>query len=370
MSPTVVLHVHSGNLYGGIETVVTTLLAESERTATVHHVALCFEGRLADELRRLDVPVHPLGAVRLTRPLSRRAARLALRRVMHDLQPDVTVTYLPWTHAVFGSTLRTGGRPVVQWVHGPITGPVGALARRTLPDAVICNSAHTREGLPAALRALPAGVILNPVRTPPPFTAEVRRATRAAMETCADDVVIVQASRLERGKGHSEHLRALARLGDVAGWVLWIVGGPQRPGESARLWELQALAQTLGIAGRVRFAGEQAEVARFLASADLYCQPNTGGESFGLAYVEAMLAGLPVVASDVCGLRDIITPATGVLVRPGDIDRLAAALRELVVDGAARTRLSRAGASRACELTDPARQSRRVLDFLEAAAHA
>ncbi len=138
---------------------------------------------------------------------------------------------------------------------------------------------------------------------------------------------------------------------------------------AARFRELQSLAQALGIAGRVRFAGEQAEVARFLASADLYCQPNTGGESFGLAYIEAMLAGLPVVASDVCGLRDIITPGTGVLVPPGDIDRLAAALRELIVDRAARRRLSQAGPGRAHELTDPARQTRRVMDFLEAAAH-
>ncbi len=242
------------------------------------------------------------------------------------------------------------------------------LARMARPDAVICNSAHTRATLPAYLQGLPADVILNPVRTPPSFDAEARRATRAAMETRPDDIAIVQASRLEAGKGHREHLRALARLADVAGWVLWIVGGPQRPGELAYLRELKTLAQSLGISERVRFAGEQADVARFLASADLYCQPNTGGESFGLTYIEAMLAGRPVVASDVCGIGDVVTAETGVLVPPGDVDRLAGVLRELMLNPAERQRLSQAGPGHARGLTDPARQALRVTRFLEAAA--
>ena len=112
--------------------------------------------------------------------------------------------------------------------------------------------------------------------------------------------------------------------------MLWIVGGAQRPREAAYLRELQELARSLGMAERVRFAGEQQDVARFLASADLYCQPNTGPEPFGMTYVEAMQAGLPVVASDGGALPEIVDARTGILVPPGDVARLADALGGLI----------------------------------------
>ena len=364
----VILHVHSGNLYGGIETVMATLAREGASERAIHHFALCFDGRLADELREFRAPVHALGAARLSRPDSVRWARRALRRVVAQVNPDVILTHLPWTHAVFARALTAAHRPVVQWVHGPIGGVVGSLARLTLPDALICNSAHTRAGLPGAYREIPAATILNPVRRPPAFDEATRRATRSAMGTRADDIVVVQASRLEEGKGHTEHLRALARLSDAPSWVLWVIGGAQRARETAYLRELQDLARSLGILDRVRFAGEQQDVARFLASADLYCQPNTGPESFGLTYLEAMWAGLPVIASDICAVRDIVTPEVGRLVPPGDFVRLADVLCELIVNAGERERLSGAGPARAHELTDLARQVQRVTDFLEATA--
>ena len=361
----VILHVHSGNLYGGIETVMATLAREGAGERAVHHFALCFDGRLADELERLDTPVHPLAAVRLSRPDSVRSARAALRRVIAQVGPDAIVTHLPWTQAVFGRTLKRTGRPLVQWVHGTLEGVVGSLARLTLPDAVICNSAHTLARLPAAYRARPAEVIFNPLSAPPPYDAAARARTRAALDTAPADVAIVQASRFETWKGHREHIRALARLGDVPNWVLWIVGGAQRPREAAYVRELQELSRSLGLDGRVRFTGEQSEVSRFLASADVYCQPNTGPEPFGMTYVEAMQAGLPVIASDAGALPEIVDARTGVLVPPGDIARLADALGGLVTDAPRRRQLASGAPARARSLCDPVRQVQRVAGFLE-----
>ena len=362
----VILHVHSGNLYGGIETVMTTLVREGAGAG--HHFALCFGGRLADELRELRAPMHALGAVRLSRPDSVRSARRQLRRVVAEVSPDVILTHLPWTHGVFGRTLKAAHRPVVQWVHGPIEGVVGSLARLTLPDALICNSAHTRAGLSSAYRAVPAETIFYPLSVPPVYGQLARADTRAALATSPADVVIVQASRLEPWKGHREHLRALARLVDRPRWVLWILGGAQRSSEAEYRRELQELARSFGIEGRVRFAGEQQDVARFMAAADVYCQPNTGPEPFGMTYVEAMQAGLPVVASHAGALPEIVDAATGVLVPPGDVPRLTDALGALIADAPRRRELARGAPARAHALCDPARQIQRITGYLETIA--
>lgn len=365
MSRLSVLHVHSGNLYGGIETVLATLVRESATAdSAVHHFALCFEGRLADELRGLGAPVRELGAARLSRPDSVRGARLALGRTAGEVNPDVVLTHLPWTHAVFGRTLKRARRPVVQWVHGPIEGVVGSLARWTLPDALICNSAHTREGLAAPYQALPSETIFYPLSAPPPYDDASRAATRAALSTSPADVVIVQASRLEPWKGHREHLRALGRLADLPGWVAWIVGGAQRPSEAAYLRDLQELARSLRIGDRVRFVGEQQDVARFMAAADVYCQPNIGPEPFGMTYVEALQSGLPVIASRSGAVPEIVDGQTGVLVAAGDIAALADAIGGLIEHGARREDLSRAAPARARALCDPSRQIARLGAYL------
>ncbi|MBY0458826.1 MAG: glycosyltransferase family 4 protein, partial [Gemmataceae bacterium] len=119
------------------------------------------------------------------------------------------------------------------------------------------------------------------------------------------------------------------------------------------------------IAGRVRFLGHRSDVRRLMASADVHCQPNTGPEPFGLAYVEALGAGLPVVASGFGGAAEIITPACGVLTTPGDPGAVAAALRELIANPGRRAELGAAGPDRARELCDPAA---RLGDFARALA--
>jgi glycosyltransferase involved in cell wall biosynthesis len=106
----------------------------------------------------------------------------------------------------------------------------------------------------------------------------------------------------------------------------------------------------------VRFLGERRDVAACMRAADIHCQPNTGPEPFGLAFVEALYAGLPVVTTALGGALEIVTDACGVLVPAGDAAALTRALRRLILDPDARRRLGSAGPSRARELCDPSRQ--------------
>jgi glycosyltransferase involved in cell wall biosynthesis len=101
------------------------------------------------------------------------------------------------------------------------------------------------------------------------------------------------------------------------------------------------------------FLGQRTDVARLLQAADVHCQPNTGAEPFGLAFVEALYAGVPVVTSDLGGATEIVTPACGVLVAPGDTAALTAALQALMDDPARRATLGAAGPARARALCDP-----------------
>ena len=124
---------------------------------------------------------------------------------------------------------------------------------------------------------------------------------------------------------------------------------------------LKRLASRLGIAERVRFVGERADVARFLAAADIYCQPNVGPEAFGLTFVEAMRAGLPVVTTAIGGAREIVDDSCGVLVPPGDAHALASSLHTLIDGpGFLRARLGEGGPCRARQLCDPAAQLQRL----------
>jgi phosphatidylinositol alpha-mannosyltransferase len=90
-----------------------------------------------------------------------------------------------------------------------------------------------------------------------------------------------------------------------------------------------------------------AELRRELARADVLVAPSLGGESFGIVLVEAMAAGVPVVASDIPGYRGVLPPSAGVLVPPGDAQALADAIDDLLGDDETRERMGRAGRSEA-----------------------
>src|ERR1700682_639492 len=102
----------------------------------------------------------------------------------------------------------------------------------------------------------------------------------------------------------------------------------------------------------VLFAGRvsDADKARFYRAAHILCAPSTGQESFGIVLLEAMAAGLPVVASDIHGYKRVVQRnISGLLVEPRDSDAIAAALERLICEPALRVRLGEAGARRAPE---------------------
>lgn len=364
-----VLHCCAGNLYGGVEAMLTTLARCRDLAPGMEpHFAVCFEGRLTKELESAGLGVHPLASARLSRPWTVLAARRRLRAVLAAVRPGVVVCHAPWAQALLAPVARRAGLPVVFWQHD-LAG-VGdwpeRLASRARPRLVLANSRTTAETTPRIFPGVRAEVVYCPVAAPkPPIDRAAARAEiRDELGTPADARVVIQASRLERWKGHVSLLEALGRLRDRPDWVAWFAGGAQRPHEKVYFNELRARAESLGIADRVRFLGQRDDVPRLMAAADVHCQPNTGPEPFGIGYVEALYAGLPVIGTRMGGAAEIVTDECGILVPPGDVESLAGALGRLIDDDGLRGRLGSAAPARARALCDPANALGRLEDLL------
>lgn len=145
---------------------------------------------------------------------------------------------------------------------------------------------------------------------------------------------------------HSSNFRPLKRVGDVVR-VLAAVR-KQAPanlilvGDGPEMAQTAALVQELGLTSCVRFAGMQLDVLRLLQQSDVFLLPSLT-EGFGLAALEALSCGVPVVASRVGGVPEVISDGeTGLLCESGDVEEMAAAVLRLQRDPALHHKMSRA----------------------------
>lgn len=150
---------------------------------------------------------------------------------------------------------------------------------------------------------------------------------------------MVMVARFEPQKDQATLLRALGGLRDQA-WELDLIGeGPLMP-------EMKALAASLGLAERVRFLGQRTDVHHLLAQAQISLLV-TNWEGLPLSILEAMRAGLPVIASDVGGVAEMIEDGgTGYLVPRGGIELVSERIARLLRDPDLRSRLGASGRSR------------------------
>ena len=198
-----------------------------------------------------------------------------------------------------------------------------------LATKVVANSQAARQMLEqegvatSSIAVIPNGLDLNAFAERRP-TGSIRN--------------IITVANLRREKSHETLLAAAAVLvRTYPGLRFQIVGdGPRRR-------ELEELSRARGLDAHVEFLGHREDIPTLLAAADAFVLPSRT-EAFPNGAIEAMAAGLPVVASDVGGLRDLIAKGrTGVLVPPGDPDALARALQSFIDNPAGAEAIGRAG---------------------------
>lgn len=237
-------------------------------------------------------------------------------------------------------------------------------------DAYPCISRQIEaETLAAGVPAERVCYLPNPVDTRAfvPATAEQKAELRARLGVRVDARVAIVVGRLSREKGQMEALRAW-QIARVDRGLLLLVGPdmPKDPWDIGQ--EAREFVRAQHLEESVRFTGgvERWAVPDYLRASDLFVQPSHF-EAFGTSAIEAMAAGLPVIASDVGGLKDFVeTGVNGVKVPPRDVDALAAAIARLLCDGEARARLAQGAPATAArfEITRILSEFERMIDQL------
>jgi glycosyltransferase involved in cell wall biosynthesis len=235
---------------------------------------------------------------------------------------------------------------VVEWIGGRVTDIHSAVSTEEALDA-------RRLGIHRGSVALGNG--RDPGRYRPDAAARAR--VRRELGVPEDRVAVVIVSRLVRHKGHPELLAAMREV-DAE---LWVVGNRL---DSDHGEDISPYFATSGLGDRLRLLGYREDVPSVLAAADVFALPSHF-EGLPMSVIEAMLCGLPVVATDVRGPREqVVDGETGFLVGLMDVPALASALGRLAGDPGLRARLGAAGRERALDLYDEGRVVARTLDLL------
>ncbi|MCY4112582.1 MAG: glycosyltransferase [Chloroflexi bacterium] len=234
--------------------------------------------------------------------------------------------------------------PVWHWLH-----------RRTarLPDLTIGISDAVREWAVTTGGAPPekTRVVLYGIDAAP-FAELDRAAARSDLGIEASAKVVLCPARLDPQKNHGMLLRALERVHrELPDAVLLLAGGRQL-GSEAYERDLHALADLTDAHGAIRWLGVRTDMPRLLAACDIVALASDW-EGFGLALLEAMAAGRPVVATAVGGVPEVVSDGeTGILVPAGNMFGIADALARLLKDDADRERMGEAAARRARDTFD------------------
>jgi glycosyltransferase involved in cell wall biosynthesis len=243
---------------------------------------------------------------------------------------------------------------IVTFVHHPLAletdlsaperDAFAALEGALLPLAagVICPSARTALEVAAYGVAPERIAVAAPGVDRPPPSVHADSASRRCRLLCVATVT--------PRKGHIVLIEALARLGDLD-WTLRCIGSLER--DPATVAAVRDLIAARGLGPRVALCGEfpPGRMQEAYAAADLFVLPSYH-EGYGMAFTEAMVHGLPIVATTAGAIPDTVPPGTGVLVPPGDPASLARALQPLIEHPSRRSELARGATLHAAALPD------------------
>jgi glycosyltransferase involved in cell wall biosynthesis len=334
---------------GGAELLVTDFVRGARGVGITPAVAYLGErdgSPAADRLRERGIEPVCVQIGGLVHPRSLARVRSHVRGVA----PDIVHTHLAYADLMGGLAARSLGIPYVSTIHvtdweahaprDQVRRRLIAAVRRRLAAEVVTVSdaarvALLRAGLdrPGHVRTIHNGVAAEPAPGAGPRI-------RAELGIGSDEIVIAQVSVLRPGKGHRVAAEAVAKLRERhPGLRLVVVGdGPARADAERALEPLGGAAVLLG---------HRTDVMEVLDAADVLVHPSEA-DAFPTAVIEAMAASLPVVATRVGGIPEIVMDGdTGALVpAPARATELAGALEPLVTDASLRARMGSAGRAR------------------------
>ncbi len=201
----------------------------------------------------------------------------------------------------------------------------------------------------------PVEVLYPPIDVPGPSDPGARGRLRSELGIPKDSPMIMTVGNLYPTKGHLYFVRAAAAVKEQFPDARFVVVGQTLEGRTKYAGRLHGEARTLGVKDAMVFTGFRSDVPDILQAADVLVQPSLS-ESFGMSIAEGLAAGLPVVASDVGGVPEIIQDGeTGILVPPRDPDAIASGVASLLEDREHAASMAARGRDRIREMFSPDR---------------
>ncbi len=339
-------------------------------------VGVCAEGPLLAIPRAEGFRIEAMPLARSLNPIPQARAFRALLDFFRREKFDLVHAHMPISGLLGRLAAKAAGVPCIAYTcHGFLFNQPGPWWRRSLSLQLerlggrvtdVFLTVSEEEAADARRLRIHAGAtaVLNG-RSPALFhpDPEARARLRAEFGASEDDCVITAVSRLVRHKGHPELLRAMEATPDNA--VLWVVGERLASDHGEDLDPHFARAEA-ALGQRVKRLGYREDIPAILAASDVFCLPSHF-EGLPMSIIEAMLTGLPVVATDIRGPREQVKDGeTGFLVPPMTDAPLAAALSRLARDPALRARMGAAGQAMALEKFDETKVVGRTVELLGA----
>lgn len=351
--PLKILHIDPERNWGGGEAQVIGLLTYLAGQGHRNHLLADPDGQLLDRSRRLDVASLPLV---LRNDLDLRGVPMIRRQIGRE-KYDVVHFHTKRAHALSWWLPRGSGSPkyvVTRRMDYPerCSWRTRRLYNRNVDGVVAISQAIVellvRAGVPRPrIRLIPSGIDAGRFSALPD-----RPAARDG------DCVVGCLGVLERRKGHSELLAALSMLRRRGMKIRCLVGG-----EGSLRAELERQAVHEGLQDAVGFLGFVSDVEKFLAAVDVFVMASRF-EGLGVAALEAMAAGRPVVASRVGGLAEsVVDGETGLLVPAGDVTALAEGIGTLARDPGLAREMGRKGRERVVKEFSMDEMARRNEEF-------
>jgi glycosyltransferase involved in cell wall biosynthesis len=309
--PFKVLHLASGNLYGGIEKILTTFAKNQEYSPEMlQDFAVCFNGRLRNELLEAKVTVHDIGSFRYSRPWSLPPVQKKFAEILKSGGYDAVIFYGSWQYVALVKTAKKAGCRCVFWAMNYFgSGLLDWFAKWSKPHVALACSRDVERTISSFCIPGRHQTIFPPLDSDNMSDLlKIRSRLRSQFNVRDNTKIILMASRLDPYKGHRLLVTALGKLlvKIPEGWEVWMAGGVQRSQEMFYLRELQTLAKKVGVSDKIRWLGQRSDPLELMATADLFCHPNQGPEPFGVVFLEAQSMGCPVITTAMGGALEAV----------------------------------------------------------------